>query len=98
MPNPEKESLSILRVLRSSSILEKLSAQEHARWAHWQRYLHSRCSRLPDGSLLIPASLVERWERQIDTSYENLSDSEKNSDRSQAQHTLDLLEQVFVSS
>lgn len=62
---------------------EELSAIEHERWAHWQAYMHSKCKKQPDGSLIIPADLVETWERQIHTVFNDLSDKEKQSDREQ---------------
>ena len=62
-------------------LIEDLAALEHERWAHWQKYLHSRCERQEDGSLVIPASLVKRWETQIVTPYAELSDAEQDSDR-----------------
>lgn len=64
-------------------LLEPLAEMEHERWAHWQRYLHSKCSRNDDGSLTIPNELVMRWERQIKTPYHNLTEAEKESDREQ---------------
>ena len=64
-------------------LIEILSAAEHDRWSYWQRYLHSQCERRPDGSLIIPADLVARWEAQMETSYQDLSEKEKESDREQ---------------
>ena len=59
---------------------QKLAAIEHERWNHWQRYMHSKCQRNDDGSLTIPADLVERWERQIATPYDELSAREQQPD------------------
>lgn len=64
-------------------LFERLAAIEHERWADWQRWMHGRCTKNPDGSLTIPAELVERWERQIATPYEQLTEAEKASDREQ---------------
>lgn len=72
-------------------LLEQLAAVEHERWAHWQTYMHSQCERGPDGSLTIPAALVERWERQAATLYADLSDREKESDREQVRRYLPLV-------
>ena len=77
--------------LRTLAALEVTAAVEHARWAHWQKYLHEQCSTLDDGSLVIPADLVRRWEKQIATPYADLSDQEKNSDRDQAREYLEAL-------
>jgi hypothetical protein len=62
-------------------LIETLAGVEHDRWAHWQRYVHSKCLRQPDGSLVIPAEFVARWEKQIATGYAELDNQEKESDR-----------------
>lgn len=72
-------------------LIEKLAAIEHERWAHWQSYLHSKCLKNDDGSLTIPAELVERWNKQIDSRYEELTEDEKESDREQVQKYFYLL-------
>jgi hypothetical protein len=70
-------------VLESPEVLDRLAAVEHERWAHWQRYLHDQCERRDDGSLVIPADLVRRWEEQIITPYQDLSVEEQRSDQEQ---------------
>ena len=74
--------------LENPAVVERLSAIEHERWAHWQRYLHSQCESLPDGSLRIPAAHVERWTAQMNTPYDLLSEAEKESDREQVRRYL----------
>ena len=74
-----------------NGLIEQLAAVEHERWSHWQRYLHSKGVRQPDGALLIPADLVARWEKQIDTKYPNLDDRERESDREQVRKYLPLI-------
>lgn len=70
-------------VLANDSLVEALAALEHERWSHWQRYLHAQCERRSDGALVIPAELAFRWEEQMSTSYSDLSEEEKDSDREQ---------------
>ena len=73
-------------------LLETLASVEHERWSHWQRYMHSKCvSQGDDGALLIPADLVKRWEKQIDTPYSALTNEEKESDREQVRKYLPLI-------
>jgi hypothetical protein len=74
-----------------NSLLEPLAAIEHERWAHWQQYMHGKGLRQPDGSLLLPADLVKRWERQIDLKYGELSEEERQSDREQVRKYLPLI-------
>lgn len=66
-----------------NDLFETLAAIEHERWADWQRYVHDHCKRNDDGSLTIPAQMVDGWERQIGTDYQDLTEQEKASDRAQ---------------
>lgn len=74
-----------------SEIVEELAAIEHERWAHWQRYVHQQGIARADGALVIPAEIVRRWETQIATSYVDLSEAEKQSDREQVGRYLPLI-------
>jgi hypothetical protein len=74
-----------------NDLLEDLSEMEHQRWSHWQRYLHDQCDTLPDGSLVIPAYLAERWQSQMTTPYFELTDREKESDREQVRKYLEVI-------
>lgn len=80
------------------SLVEELSAIEHERWSHWQRHVHGKGEKQLDGSLLIPAEFVERWERQMNTPYSELSESERNSDREQVMRYLPILRQYLKSN
>jgi len=71
--------------------IEKLSDLEHKRWAKWQKYLHSKCIKKSDNSLLIPVKMVDHWENQIYTNYEDLSDHEKESDKSEARKNIQII-------
>lgn len=79
------------------SLLERLAAIEHERWARWQKYLHEKGVKQPDGSLLIPAELVERWERQIETPYAELTEIERESDREQVRAYLPVIKGALKS-
>ena len=72
-------------------LVETLAGVEHERWSHWQRYMHGKCERKPDGSLVMPSELVAQWERQIATPYMDLSESEKESDRDQVRRYLPIV-------
>ena len=78
-----------------NDLIDELAAVEHARWAHWQRYVHDQGERLPDGRIVLPTNLVERWERQIQTPYQELTEREKQSDRDQVRKVLPVLAQYF---
>jgi len=82
----ENSSLEFL-----DTLTDELAAVEHRRWARWQQYMHNSCERRPDGSIVVPAKLVERWERQIATSFADLDDGEKESDREQVREYLPII-------
>lgn len=76
------------------SDIEILASIQHDIRASWMKYMFSKCSEelikdyLPDngyktGNLIIPQLLVERWTRQINTKYDDLTEKEKKSDREQ---------------
>lgn len=62
-------------------LLERLAALEHDQWAHWTRYLLAN---------LTPEN-VERWRRQIETPYAELSEKEKGSDREWARKVMEIV-------
>ena len=78
--------------------VEELASQEHARWSHWQKYLHGKGERQEDGSLLLSADLVHRWEKQACTEYANLSPEEQESDREQVRKYLPILVRNLAKS
>ena len=78
-----------------TALLEQLAEIEHERWSHWQRYMHEKGEVQPDGSLVISSELVARWERQMNTPYEELSEEEKESDRDQVRRVLPVIDRVL---
>jgi hypothetical protein len=90
----------IARILRQhepsegafDALREKLAAYAHDEsWAHWMKYLFSKCARGDDNSLVIPGELADRWMRQAKTSYDDLPEEEKKSDREQADKILKIV-------
>lgn len=88
----------VRHILQSASLLERLAAIEHERWAHWQNYLHDQCARLDDGSLVIPKELVKRWEAQISTPYAELTPEERESDRDQVRRYLPVIVETLTAA
>lgn len=72
-------------------LIEVLASIEHERWSHWQKYMHGKGIKQPDGSLLMPANLVKRWERQVESDYRSLPEDEKESDREQVRRYLPVI-------
>jgi len=78
-------------------IREELAELCHEQWSGWMKYLFSKCVSPIEpntGTVVIPAWAVERWERQMNTPYKDLSEVEKNSDRKEADRFIKLLNRV----
>jgi len=73
---------------------ELLAALSHEQWSGWMRYLFGKSQRGPNGTVTLPASLVSRWERQMNTAYHDLPECEKQSDRNEADKTITILEET----
>ncbi len=56
------------------------------------KHLFSKGKKNDDGSFVIDKKSVERWERQMKTKYKDLSKSEKDSDRDEADKTINIIE------
>lgn len=70
---------------------ERLAALAHAQWSDWMEYLFSKCQMNEDGTAIIPAWAVERWQRQMNIPYSELPEDEKESDRAEADKMLEVL-------
>lgn len=73
--------------------IEDLASLCHEQWSGWMEYMFSKCDPASDGSLTIPPWAVARWSRQLKTSYEDLSEAEQESDRTEARKFIALLEE-----
>jgi hypothetical protein len=98
------ESISSLirATISSDLVIETLADLEHRQWANWFKTQHlqeavSRDITLDDGGdkgiykkkIFVKANEdLERWERQADMSYSDLSDREKDEDRKWAIGTI----------
>lgn len=72
-------------------VQEKLANYAHKAWSGWMEYVFSKS--IPykpgevqgeEGALIVPKWAVDRWQRQIETKYEDLPEREKDSDRAEA--------------
>ena len=72
-------------------MLTEIANTQHEIWSHWMRYQFSVCVDNGDGSLTIPREKVERWTRQMNTSYFDLSEKEQASDIDQARKVFDAI-------
>ena len=80
-----------------NDLREKLADLCHRQWCGWMEYLFSKCIEETGqfdkntGNLVIPAWAVERWKRQMNTPYQDLSEKERESDRKEADRFISLL-------
>jgi len=73
---------------------EQLADVQHNIWSHWMRWMFTVGVFNEDGTWTMPAVKVERWQRQMDTPYNELTEREKDSDREQADKVLAILTAV----
>jgi hypothetical protein len=58
-----------------------LAEIQHEIWSHWMKYMFSICiENGEEGFVTIPKEKVNRWKRQLNTLYKDLSPDEKLSD------------------
>lgn len=58
-------------IVLTKSRFEKIAEREHEQWAHWTEYMLNN----------LTEENIARWREQIKTSYSDLSEEEKESDR-----------------
>lgn len=82
-------------------VREQLAEYAHdAAWSGWMEYLFGKCRpdyyvddiATPNGDLVIPKELVERWRRQMATKYADLPREEQQSDLAKADKMLAIIE------
>ena len=76
------------------NLLEDLAELEHKQWAHWTKYMLNRLEQLEMKEDANDPYKVQRqqenWKRQIATPYSELTEKEKDSDRSWASKSLEI--------
>ena len=80
---------------------ERLADYAHEAWSGWMRYMFTIGTLLNDkwmspepgqqAKLLLPEWAVDRWQRQMKTPYAELPESEKASDRNEADKMLEII-------
>ena len=78
--------------------VEEMAALAHDIWARWMQYMfdqgHFDSVNHPGmkmNALVCPVEVWERWTRQMNTPYHELSEKEKESDREIALQYLDII-------
>jgi len=75
--------------MTDTALMEQLAAIEHQRWSDWQAWCHQVLrEHCPSPEL---ETVLERWDRQIATPYDQLTEREKEEDRKQVRRYWDLI-------
>ncbi len=88
--------MSVIAMLRSPELLEALADVEHERWSGWEKYREecvTKGSREGDTE-----THEQRWARLRATSYADLPESSKASDRVEARKSLGVVEAFLCSA
>lgn len=82
---------------KSKSIMQDALAEysHNQAWSGWMNYMFSKGIMNEDGSWTMPKEYVDRWKRQTNTLYHNLSEQEKKSDLKQADKMLELIDIIL---
>ena len=64
-----------------NKLREIIANGEHQQWAHWTKYMLDN----------LTEENIARWRKQIDTDYSDLTEKEKDSDRSWADKVMKLI-------
>src|SRR4028119_1372535 len=73
---------------------ERLTAFAPERWVHGRRDFLAQGQLQPDSTRTLPASALARWTQQMNTSYHELPETQKDSDCAEAQDLLRFLNPV----
>ncbi len=66
------------------NLRERLANLCHEQWSGWVKYMFSKGAFSENGTWTMPVEFVQRWYRQMNTPYSELLESERNSDRTEA--------------
>lgn len=75
-----------------TALRERLAELCHSQWSGWMRYMFSRMDwNIIQTGMVMHGDDAKRWKRQMETTYAELSESEKNSDRTEADKFIALI-------
>jgi hypothetical protein len=80
--------------LDTQTLREQFADLAHKQWSGWMEYLFEKSTKNEDGTVTIPRWAVDRWSRQINTEYKDLSQQEQDSDRTEADKFLAVLDAI----
>ena len=80
--------------IETKDVIEDMADQEHDSWSRWMEHLFKKSKKNDDGTVTIPKDKVQRWERQMKTDYEDLSNKEKESDRKEVRKFIKIVKKA----
>jgi hypothetical protein len=80
-----------IELSKDMSLVQKFADLAHKQWSGWMVYLFSKSTKNEDGTVTIPKWAVDRWEKQIDTEYKDLTSDEQWLDVREANKFIDVL-------
>lgn len=89
----QEDRMSALR-LDGAALREGLAEYAHEAWSGWVRYMFEKSYEARDGRVEIPPELAERWTRQMNTPFADLPESEKESDRLEADRMIEVMDKT----
>ena len=70
--------------------IEAVAKLCHSQWSNWMKYLFNKGAFNEDGTWTMSKEFVDRWVRQAIAEYADLSEPEKESDRTEAKKFIEL--------
>lgn len=75
--------------MNRQDLIEKIAELQHTQWSDWTRWmLEKRFSH----NAKTGEMYIDRWRRQMNTSYDELTDDERENDRIEARKVLEYIE------
>jgi hypothetical protein len=86
-----------MKITHKLSKREMLAEYAHDAWSGWMKYMFQKSKIQDDGTLIVPKWAVDRWKRQMNTSYIDMPESEKDSDLIEADRMLKIMSEEKLS-
>lgn len=79
--------------MNHEELRERLAEYAHEAWSNWMRWMFETGGRVEEDDVwVMHRALYDRWQRQMRTKYADLPESEKKSDRIEADRMLAIME------
>ena len=77
---------------------EEIAAHCHEQWVGWMGRIFGYSGIDRQGNCVVPRELYKRWRSLMKTSYDDLSEEEKDSDRKEADEFTSLFKNQYLES